>query len=150
MFSREATKFDTIFTVVLTLVGFKSKVKISSIFVALLEKMNFNTIMAGLLGVFFSEKWSLSFLNFFSDEDLSILCESWDIQLIFDTLANVYKFEVYLLGGVKVKKKTTWRTCNRIDCIFTCCRDSGSLSIWKLNILNISNILKDEFKSILL
>ena len=44
MFSKKATKFDEIFTVDLTLciVSVKSTVKISSIFVAFLENMNFN------------------------------------------------------------------------------------------------------------
>ena len=43
MFSKKATKIDEIFTVNLTLhvVDVKSTVKISSIFVAFLENMNF-------------------------------------------------------------------------------------------------------------
>ena len=44
MFSKKATKIDEIFTVDLTLTihNVKSTVKISSIFVAFLENMNFN------------------------------------------------------------------------------------------------------------
>ena len=41
MFSKKATKIDEIFTVDLTLCSVKSTVKISSIFVAFLENMNF-------------------------------------------------------------------------------------------------------------
>ena len=49
-------------------------------------------ILSGLMfsGGVFSKKWSLSFLNFLSIEDHSILYESWDVQLTFDALINAF------------------------------------------------------------
>ena len=41
MFSKKTKKFDEIFTVDLTFTSVKSEVKISSIFVAFLENINF-------------------------------------------------------------------------------------------------------------
>ena len=54
----------------------------------------FNPKNCGLLGgVFFGEtKFVLS--NFLSNEDLSILYESWDVQLAFDTLSNAFSYKV--------------------------------------------------------
>ena len=52
--------------------------------------------------VFFWEKWSLSFLYFLSNEDHSILYESWDVQ--FRHLDRCFWVEnIALFGGAKVK-----------------------------------------------
>ena len=53
----------------------------------------FNPKNCGLLGgVFFGEtKFALS--NFLSNEDLSSSYESWDVQLTFDTLINIFRFK---------------------------------------------------------
>ena len=53
----------------------------------------FNPKRWGLLaGVFFGEmKFVLS--NFLSNENLSSSYESWDVQLTFDTLINIFMFK---------------------------------------------------------
>ena len=57
------------------------------------ESHHFNPKNCGLLGgVFFGEtKFVLS--NFLSNEDLSSSYESWDVQLTFDTLINIFRFK---------------------------------------------------------
>jgi hypothetical protein len=48
--------------------------------------------LAGFWEAFFVEmKFAVS--NFLSNEDLSILYESWDVQLTFDTLINAFRFK---------------------------------------------------------
>ena len=62
MFSKKAIKFDEIFTVIWHyVVNVKLTVKISSIFVAFLENMNFNSVIQ------LSYHWSDPYFS--SDED---------------------------------------------------------------------------------
>ena len=49
----------------------------------------------GLLG-------GISLKNFLSNKDHSILYESWDFELTFDSLMNGFGYKVELLGGTKV------------------------------------------------
>ena len=63
----------------------------------------FNPKRPGLfLDVLFGEmKFVLS--NCVSSQDLSILYESRDVQLTFDTLLNAFRFKAKPLGGAKFK-----------------------------------------------
>ena len=59
VFSKKATKIDEIFTVDLTLCSVKSMVKISSIFVAFLENMNFTSRIRQLIKPIWKEIFAL-------------------------------------------------------------------------------------------
>ena len=54
-------------------------------------------------GKCFIEEMKFVFLNFLSNEDLSISYESWDIQLTFDTLINTFVYKALSLGDAKAK-----------------------------------------------
>ena len=77
----------------------------------------------GLLRGFFFGEMKFVFSEFSFKWRSNTFYESWDVQLIFDTLFNAFRYKVLPLGGTKVKnacwaKLAAFRKTSAVSSIF--------------------------------